>query len=296
MENRELAKFPTLIEQVYLKPKQTPGLARRAVPYQIARSSLFTAQPANLKNRKGFSSDGTLEAYSKFTIAQTSGRQLVQDEGTVWLELLHLALKTTDDGSDQPILVEFAKSGLLKALDWKIDSNNRRRLDSILERLVDATVSIVQNDQSSWSASLLIAAGKSRQSARSKSIFFIDRKIVRSFLGGYTLLNREQRHNLRHKPLAQWMHAFYSTHKSPTPLKGSLIKRLSGCQTQKADVWIKKLTEALKALAIVTGWNCSYNYNYDIVHINRGLEDLDATKKAKPAATPYVRAPIDHNI
>src|SRR2546430_5815497 len=65
---------------------------------------------------------------------------------------------------------------------------------------------------------------------------------------GWTGLDWQQRRRLRRKPLALWLHAFYSTHAEPFPYSVAKLRELSGGQTAVIKRFRQNLRAALKQL------------------------------------------------
>jgi hypothetical protein len=65
-----------------------------------------------------------------------------------------------------------------------------------------------------------------------------------------------ERAKLRRHPLAQWLHAFYSTHSEPYAYKVTTLKELCGSDTDELWKFRQVLRRALEKLAEATGWEC----------------------------------------
>jgi hypothetical protein len=71
------------------------------------------------------------------------------------------------------------------------------------------------------------------------------------FAQGWTGLHWQQRRELRRKPLALWLHAFYATHAVPFPYSVAKLRELSGSQTAAIRYFRHSLRAALKELEAV---------------------------------------------
>jgi hypothetical protein len=71
---------------------------------------------------------------------------------------------------------------------------------------------------------------------------------------GWTGIDWEQRKALMGKPLALWLHSFYSTHAQPFDYKIETIWKLCGSEAKELKHFKEKLSEAILDLGSVTGW------------------------------------------
>lgn len=85
---------------------------------------------------------------------------------------------------------------------------------------------------------------------------------------GWTGVEVQYRNALKKYPLAQWLHAFYSSHQNSNSFKYSAltISSLCGSRNQEIRMFRRDLKKALKMVAEVTGWECCINKK-DLVHI-----------------------------
>ncbi len=84
----------------------------------------------------------------------------------------------------------------------------------------------------------------------------------------WTGLSIEQRSKLNGKPLAQWLHGFYSTHERPIGYKVETLLRLCGSEVSALKTFRQKLKKSLIDLSVATGWQCSISEN-DLVSIKK---------------------------
>jgi hypothetical protein len=73
---------------------------------------------------------------------------------------------------------------------------------------------------------------------------------------GWTGQDWEQRKQLMGKPLALWLHGFYSTHSHPFDYKIETLWRLCGSEAKELYKFKQTLSEAIKDLSVATSWNC----------------------------------------
>jgi hypothetical protein len=103
---------------------------------------------------------------------------------------------------------------------------------------------------------------------------YIDRAIATCLSSGYTLANLEQRRALKDNPLAQWLHGFYSSHRTPAPMASTALQRLASCDRMRPKVWAEKLTTSLSELSAVTTWKCEFDARSGLVKVDRKLVEV----------------------
>ncbi|NMQ30027.1 TrfA family protein, partial [Candidatus Accumulibacter phosphatis] len=84
----------------------------------------------------------------------------------------------------------------------------------------------------------------------------------------WTAIDWQQRLNLRRKPLAQALHAYYSSHRMPHPVKLSTLQRYTGSRNQQAAGFKVKLRAALDEL-VKLAFLQSYSIEGDTVAVRR---------------------------
>ncbi len=84
----------------------------------------------------------------------------------------------------------------------------------------------------------------------------------------------EQRKDLRRHPLAQWLHAFYSTHEKPFRYKVETIKELCGSEVEELWKFRQVLRRALGTLARVTGWQCAIDEKDCVAVVKHGTGQI----------------------
>jgi TrfA protein len=84
----------------------------------------------------------------------------------------------------------------------------------------------------------------------------INRDLAKLFDRGFTQIDWEQRRMLRRKPLAQWLHLYYSSHAKPHPVSVAWLHHKSGSKMASMRAFRQTLKAALdeiqKAGAIVS--------------------------------------------
>lgn len=104
------------------------------------------------------------------------------------------------------------------------------------------------------------------------------------------------RKGLRHSPLAQWLHAYYSTHQSPEPLSVEKVRAMSGSSPdQRLATFRETLRRALEELGKAAGWLGTINEK-DMLVLNKTptaaelLEYSDAAKARQAKREGYKAA------
>ena len=93
----------------------------------------------------------------------------------------------------------------------------------------------------------------------------------------FTLIDLAVRQALTGKPLAQWLHGFYSTHAKPFPLAVATLHSLCGSESKHVREYKKDLRKALEALVAA----CAA---YGQVVAYTIVDDIVSFKKSKQTA------------
>jgi hypothetical protein len=101
---------------------------------------------------------------------------------------------------------------------------------------------------------------------------------------GVPAIDWEQRQALRRKPLALWLHGFYSSHAAPFPVKIETLRQLSGSGTKRLRKFEENLRKALDDLETVTGIKGTIDEDDDLVTVERlpsRTQQRHLTRKSK---------------
>ncbi len=246
------------IIQLPIWPEPTRGL-----PNTIARSALFNVRfkktpRQQLKNH-------VVSALSGINITYT-GEELRQDDETVLLQLLHLSrLQPLNDS------VRFTPYSFLKAVRWPTSGQNHyRRLSDCIERL-NANGLTVSSKSIKYGGSLIrkftYVDDDSGKNLR-EWVVWLEPEIVKLFLSDdYSRIHWEQRLVLK-KPIAQWLHSFYTGHEKPFPMKVATIMLLSEAATKRLASFRETLKKSLDDLVKI-GFLVDYwiDPETDLVHV-----------------------------
>ena len=212
--------------------------AVRAMPNPALRSALFPAIQS--KDRRCLD-DEVITAVSGVEIRFT-GWQLNQEDLDVCAQLFHVA-RVHPLG----IICEFAAHGFLKAIDRNTGSKSYDDLDRSITRLQQPVK--IKLGRHTLSGQLVGFCKKDELTKLYK--LKLNPELAALFSQGWTSLHLQQRRELRRKPLALWLHAFYATHAEPFPYSVTKLRELSGSQTAAIKRFRQNLRAALKELEAV---------------------------------------------
>lgn len=221
-----------------LKPVSLPEWpeTKRATPSAFLRSALFSAIQS--KDRV-FLKGATMASQEGITVKFT-GEQLNQEDLTLWENLVHLA-------KVQPLgnICEFTAYDILKTMGLGDGGIDRERLHEGIIRLGACMVEIMIGDQRTYFSSLIDHG--IRDAKTGHYTIQLSKSLIKLY-AQTTWVDFEQRAKLRRKPLAQYLHGYYSSHKAPFPVKVETIYKLSGSKTKRISDFKKKAIIALDEL------------------------------------------------
>jgi hypothetical protein len=190
------------------------------------------------------------------------GEQLNQEDLEVCTQVFHLArLHPLGD------TCHTAAHAFLKLLGRHTGKSEHVQLHASLIRLQQPLE--IKVGRYSYSGSLVMEGAKDDLTRH--YLIKVNPKLAPLFHNGWTGLDAEQRRELRGKPLALWLHAFYATHAQPYPYKVETLRELSGSRTARLRRFRDALRDALdelQATGAITGWEIDGD---DLVHIRKTL-------------------------
>ena len=235
---------------------------KRGTTNSFIRSALFAAIQS--KDRV-FLKEATLASQKGITVKFT-GEQLNQEDLSVWETFAHLARQ-------HPLghLSEFTAHGLLKSLGMHTGLSQHKQLHSTIIRLTACAVEITHEGKTYFGP--LVKSGL-KDELTSHYRIELNRELIRLFgENQWTALDWQQRQGLRGKHLAQALHAFYSSHRQPFPVKLDTLRSYVGSKNfQKAGFKVK-LRAALDELVKI-GFLSGYAIDGDIVSVDRSATSL----------------------
>ncbi|WP_256589508.1 plasmid replication initiator TrfA [Pseudomonas sp. GV071] len=210
----------------------------RGVPNIALRSALFGAIA---KGARSCFERENIPAQKNITISYT-GAQLDQGDLDVWLTVLHLA-------KNQPIDQEctITASELLQLLQLTDTGANRKTLISRLSRLSACALEVQAGPLIHFEGSLINKFSRDEYSRQ--LTIRLNPGLHKMFAHDqFTQIHWGVRQTLNGHYLAQWLHAFYSSHAAPFPRKIETLHRLSGSKTTDQSKFRQLLHKALDAL------------------------------------------------
>lgn len=235
---------------------------KRGAPNSFIRSALFAAIQG--KDRQ-FIKELLLASQDGITVKFT-GEQLTQGDLDVWETIVHLA-------REQPLgtVAEFTAHGLLKALGLSTGLSQHKQLHSTLLRLTACAVEVTHEGKTYFGP--LIKSGAKDEVTRHYAVE-LNKGIVRLFgENQWTALDWKQRQELRGQPLAQALHAFYSSHRKPFAVKLITLQAYTGSRNRQPASFKRQVRSALEALTQV-GFLTSWEINEGLVSVRRTLTGL----------------------
>lgn len=255
----ELAKEREEIEPVQLPLWPEP---RRGTPNSFIRSALFAAIQS--KDRT-FIKEKVLGSQKGITVKYT-GEQLNQEDLTVWETLVHIARQ-------QPLgnVCICTAHGILKTLGLNTGGDEHKRLHSSIVRLTACAVEITHEGKTYFGS---LIEGGIKDEVTSHYNIELNKKLIRLFgETQWTAIDWKQRLLLRRKPLAQALHAYYSSHSAPYPVKLDTLQELTGSRNGQAADFKRKCSAALGSLTKI-GFLTGYSVEGDTVTVQRSLRAL----------------------
>ncbi|PTQ83153.1 TrfA protein [Nitrosospira multiformis] len=230
---------------------------KRGAPNSFIRSALFAAIQS--KDRQ-YIKEAVLASQDGITVKFT-GEQLNQADLDVWETIVHMA-------RDQPLgtFCSFTAHGLLKAMGMPTGNSQHKQLHSTLLRLTACAVEVTHEGKTYFGP--LIKSGAKDELTRHYGIE-LNKGIIRLFgENQWTALDWKQRQELRGQPLAQALHAFYSSHREPFAVKLETLQAYTGSRNKQTASFKRQVRTALGQLVGV-GFLSSYEFEGDLVRVQR---------------------------
>lgn len=231
---------------------------KRGIPNHFARSALFTARKSSgsdlIRNKEIFCQGGLSIKYT--------GVRLTQDHLDVYETIMHLF-------RDQPENTEvpFTSHGLLKAMGRRTGGKDHLRLRSSLRELTATSVEIKRDEKSVYWGSLLPEGSEDTDTGR--FTVKVNRRLIKFFNDGFTLVEQNQRQQLARSPLARHLQGWISSHKNPYPVTVAYLYSLTGSETKKLFHFRANLKVALSKLieaGVISEWTID---DKDKLHIRK---------------------------
>jgi hypothetical protein len=242
---------PSKIEVVHVQLPLWPE-SIRGVPNGILRSALFGVFGKGNRRYVERERIATLEGIE----IHYTGQRLDQGDLDLWESVLHIA-RFNKMGEK----CRFTAYFMLKQLGKTDTGKNREILHKRFLRLKANAVEVKQGNFT-YIGSLIDEAFKDANTqeyvvvlnAKLRPLFAVDQ---------YTYIEWAIRKALVGKPLAQWLHGFYSSHARSFPYKIETLHRLCGSNAVRLDHFRQELIKALDAVVSASKSNGQV-YKYDI--------------------------------
>ena len=236
---------------------------RYGSPNSFLRSALFAAIQS--KDRKYLEKT---EVFSQQGITVTyTGRQLNQEDLTVWLALVDL-MKKDPLGKE----CKFTSHEILKYMNLGTGGREYERLENSILRMTACAV-VIKTDRSTYGGNLIhnFVIDEITKCYR----ITLNRHLIKLFDDNdWTAIDWEQRKQLKHKPLCLKLHNYYSSHEKPLPVSLEFLLNITGStNSQKAD-FKRKVKAALEELVKIDFLKGS--------SIERNLVNVERSKSSMP--------------
>ena len=229
----------------------------RGVPNAMLRGALF---PAIQGKHRQYLRDALIRTPQGIEIYFT-GDQLDQADLNVWQLSVEFA-RNSPLGNE----CEFSANHFLKTLNRQTGKHDHEWLRRSLGRLTHGLVSIVHGDHEYFGT---LISGGIRNRRTGKYRLRLNPDLIQLYHSGrWSSVNWRQRHLLRRKPLALWLHGYYASHTHPYPTKISTLRDMSGSRTRHLGSFRQSLEQALdelKKIGAVHAWHMTGN----LVHVQR---------------------------
>lgn len=227
--------------------------------------------------------EGVMIAAQDGVTIRYTGTQLNQYDADVFFEAVHRARK-------EPLGTKcvFRGANFLKAIGRSRNDGNYEDLNESLKRLRRGTL-IAQwksNGRSYTYEGSLIAEITREETVKVYELVFAKKIRILFESASWTQLEWEERKALKGKPLAQWLHSYFSTHAAPFPVSAAYIQEKSGSPTKLLKHFKTELKRALEELKNTLGWIYTFDAN-DLITVRKppsGAQARHLTRKKQKSA------------
>lgn len=237
--------------------------AVRALPNGFLRSALFSAT----RTRKGSRRDMKRERIAAVNDIEIifTGEQLDQGDRGAYQGLLHIA-RCQNLGSE----CRFTAYSMLKLTGKKNSTGNR---DTLHERLVRLKATAVEVKQGRFTYIGSLIDGVYKDDVTKQYVVVLNEKLRALFEDSeFTLIDWKIYYELDGRPLAQWLHGFYSSHAKPYPVSVTKLHELCGSNAGLITDFKKDLVNSFENLtqaSKIHGQHFEHEILDDLVHVRR---------------------------
>lgn len=235
----------------------------RGVPNPFIRSGLFTVRTGA---KREFIEGMEIASLSNYSLKYT-GAELQQDDLSVWMSLINLV-------RNQPMseAIYFTGYQLVKDLSWRMHSESYKRIQESIERMKVTGVQLGYGDgDSAYSGSLIRDFSWTARDGNGNAKWMVrfEPRISLLFMDDTTtLLEWEVRKKIGTRAaVANWLCAFYSSHRDPIPMPVGKIYQMSRSQDTRKG-FVRTLKNALLKLQEV-GFLENFKIQDDTVYVQK---------------------------
>lgn len=186
----------------------------------------------------------TLFSQQGITVKFT-GEQLNQEDMSVWMSLVDLA-RLHPLGNE----CGFTAYSILKHMGLGVGGEQRKVLHNAISRLTECTVRI-ENERTEYAGHLIDEYRIDKETNHYK--ITLNKNLICLFgEDNWTAVNWTQRMQLRSKPLAQKLHDYYSSHKTPKPVTIDFLYNITGSTNKDKYSFKRQVKTALSELVKIT--------------------------------------------
>lgn len=216
---------------------------KRAAPNAMVRCSLFRGVMGGKTGSRQMHNETLIASLGGEEIYY-NGEDLDQRDFDVWMAVLQVF-------RDQPMgaTVEVSSNKLLRLAGLTNTGPSHKALQTRLKRLAFTRVDVIPSDPTNKAAfyGALLQEAERRSDGKTWHLRLAP-KLKALFGDGYTWMDWEIRNRLGRASLAQWLHAFYRSHRNPLPISVERLKVLSGSGTKELRFFRSDLKKALNRL------------------------------------------------
>jgi hypothetical protein len=238
--------------------------AVRGGPNAILRSALFAGIQSKKRlilgtqTRPDRSPEGVAIASQDGIKITFAGTQFNQYDADVFFETLHRARRHPLETA-----CEFHGAEFLKTIGRSDSKLNYEDLQQSLDRLRRGSISL------EWEAKgrryifagSLIAYYLRETTTKMYKVTFAKEILTLFSPASWTQLEWDERQAIKGKPLAQWLHSYFSTHAAPFPVSVPFLHEKSGSPTTLLKHFKAELKNAFTTLEETLGWTVTWNRN-----------------------------------
>lgn len=235
----------------------------RGIPNPLVRSGLFSVGNSD---KREYMVDMVIASLSNYEIKFT-GAELHQEDLSVWMSLINL-IRT------KPMheAIYFTGYQIVKDLGWRMHSESYKRVQDSIERLKVTGLKITtRGNESAYTGSLIrdYAWAERDEAGNIKWMVRFEPRISALFMEDTTtFLEWGIRKEIgTRSTLALWLHAFYTTHRDPTP--NSLVKIHELCRSKDTLSSFRRNIRNALAKLVEKQFLKSFNMDNDILRIEK---------------------------